>query len=96
MQPGGFGQRGYGQPNPAYQQQYAQAGWDQQQMQGYGYQNHQAQQGYQFQPTHMDKQHLKENKDQVFEMFDRDRSGQLDANEAWAAIAHLYQAQGIP
>merc|ERR1711957_951598 len=37
---------------------------------------------------------LKENKDQVFGMFDRDRSGKLDANEAWAAIAHLYQIQG--
>merc|ERR1711957_210119 len=42
----------------------------------------------------MDANYLKENKDQVFGMFDRDRSGKLDANEAWAAIAHLYQIQG--
>merc|ERR1712166_1573543 len=91
-------QQGYQQApggmNPNYQQQYQQAGWDQQQMQNYGYQNSQQPQGYQFQPTKMDANYLKENKDQVFEMFDRDRSGKLGANEAWAAIAHLYQIQG--
>merc|ERR1712183_668567 len=84
----------YGGYNPNYQQQYQQAGWNQQHMQNYGYQQYQAPQGYQFQPTHMDANYLKQNKDQVFEMFDRDRRGSLDANEAWAAIAHLYQQQG--
>jgi hypothetical protein len=84
-------QGGYQGNQQGYQPNYyaQQAGWNQQQMQGNAYQQHQSPAGYQFQPTPMNQDYVKGNSDKVFEMYDRDRSGKLDMNEAYGAIGNL-------
>merc|ERR1739845_34902 len=78
----GYGQPGYGHPQQQHWGGMQAAGWNMQQMGGHGYKNWQQPAGYQFQPCHIPRDYVKDNSERVFMMYDTDRSGALDANEA--------------
>merc|ERR1712228_248524 len=84
----GHPQMGYGQPQMGMGGHHGfnaqAAGWNMQAMGGY--KNWHQPQGSHFQPMHLPRDYVKANADNIFMMYDTDRSGQLDANEAMMAI----------